>query len=71
MREPIRYNATKIVGEYGEQARLQHRLHLSPDAKGKWVKWEDYRAMRVYLILTKGKTATPPAWFTEQENERA
>jgi hypothetical protein len=51
MRQPLRYNATKVVGEYGEQARLQHRLHLSPDSHGKWVKWEDYVAM--YEFLTK------------------
>lgn len=53
MKEPVRYNATKVVGEYGEQARLQHRLHLSPDAKGKWVKWEDYEAMRNFLTSAK------------------
>lgn len=46
MNNPLRYNATKVVGEYGSAARLQHRLHLSPDANGKWVKWEDYKAMR-------------------------
>lgn len=52
-RMPIRYNATKVVGEYGEQARLQHRLHLSPDANGKWVKWEDYKAMQEFLSGVK------------------
>ena len=57
MRQPLRYNATKVVGEYGEQARLQQRLHLSPDPYGKWVKWEDYLSMCEFLtkeiILTK------------------
>jgi hypothetical protein len=46
MSESLRYNATKVVGEYGGQARLQQRLHLSPDANGKWVKWEDYCKLR-------------------------
>ena len=46
MSEPLRYNATKVVGEYGSQARLQQRLHLSPDPSGKWVKWEDYCKLR-------------------------
>lgn len=53
MKLPIRYTATKVVGEYGEQARLQHRLHLSPDSQGKWVKWDDYIAM--YRFLTKSE----------------
>jgi|LakMenEpi03Aug12_release.lakeMendotaPanAssembly.Ray.scaffolds.fasta_scaffold5487094_1 hypothetical protein len=51
MSEPIRYNATKVVGEYGVEARLQHRLNLAPDPRGKWVKWKDYVAM--YEFLTK------------------
>lgn len=46
MNEPIRYNATKVVGEYGSVAREQHRLHLAPDANGKWVKWEDYLQLK-------------------------
>lgn len=46
MSEPVRYNATKVVGEYGSVARLQHRLHLSPDAEGKWVKWSDYQQLK-------------------------
>lgn len=52
-RMPLRYNATKVVGEYGEQARLQHRLHLSPDANGKWVKYEDYKALLELIKKTK------------------
>jgi hypothetical protein len=50
---PLRYNATKVVGEYGEQARLQHRLHLSPDANGKWVKYEDYKMLLELIKKTK------------------
>jgi hypothetical protein len=46
MSEAIRYNATKVVGEYGSVARLQHRLHLAPDPKGNWVKWEDYAYLK-------------------------
>jgi hypothetical protein len=53
MREPLRYNATKVVGEYGEQARLQHRLHLSPDANGKWVKWDDYVNLKDDVIALR------------------
>jgi len=68
MREPMRYNSTKVVGEYGEKARIQQRLHLSPDANGKWVKWEDFKAMRDYLIETKGGTVIPARAFSKQEN---
>lgn len=46
MNEPIRYKTTKVVGEYGNAAREQHRIHLSPDADGKWVKWEDYLQLK-------------------------
>jgi hypothetical protein len=75
---PIRYNATKVVGEYGEQARLQHRLHLSPNFDGKWVKWEDYESllkqfnyykMRNREMKTKNLRLLDK--IEEQENERA
>ena len=46
MNEPIRYNATKVVGEYGSVAREQHRLHLAPDADCNWVKWDDYKQLK-------------------------
>ena len=46
MNEPVRYNATKVVGEYGSVAREQHRLHLAPDADGNWVKWDDYKQLK-------------------------
>lgn len=49
MSEPIRYNATKVVGEYGSVARLQQRLHLAPASQGKWVKWEDYAFLKMEI----------------------
>jgi hypothetical protein len=49
MSEAIRYNATKVVGEYGSVARLQHRLHLAPSPKGNWVKWEDYAFLKMEI----------------------
>jgi hypothetical protein len=78
MSEPLRYNATKVVGEYGEQARLQHRLHLSPDANGKWVKWSDYDLMNKELNYYKMRNKEMKTEnqrlrdaIEEQENERA
>lgn len=78
MSEPVRYNATKVVGEYGEQARFQHRLHLSPDPNGKWVKWENYdlinKELNYYKMRNKEmKTENQRLrnQIEEQENERA
>lgn len=75
---PIRYNATKVVGEYGEQARLQHRLHLYPNLDGKWVKWEDYDSLikqfNYYKMRNKELKIENQRLrdaIEEQENERA
>jgi hypothetical protein len=57
MSEAIRYNATKVVGEYGSVARLQHRLHLAPDPKGNWVKWEDYAFLKMEVERLKNNVA--------------
>ena len=46
MNEPLRYKTTKVVGEYGSAAREQHRIHLAPDAEGKWVRWSDYTQLK-------------------------
>lgn len=63
MSKPLRYSATKVVGEYGSVARKQERLHLQPNTNGKWVKWEDYleakkeiERLRPFSFVTKIQT---------------
>lgn len=48
MNKPLRYSATKVVGEYGDIARKQERLHLQPDNNGKWVKYKDFKNVLDY-----------------------